>query len=46
MAVWIGLLRGVNVGGKKLAMDDKTVAEVSEMWSRLGLPGDGKPIWR
>src|ERR1700761_5581596 len=30
--------------GKKLGMDATTVAEVSEMWSRLGLPGDGKPV--
>jgi 4-hydroxy-3-polyprenylbenzoate decarboxylase len=30
--------------GRKLAMDEATVAEVTQMWSRLGLPGDGKPV--
>ncbi len=30
--------------GRKLAMDDATVAAVTEMWGRLGLPGDGKPV--
>jgi 4-hydroxy-3-polyprenylbenzoate decarboxylase len=27
-------------------MDETVVERVSEMWSRLGLPGDGTPIWR
>jgi len=31
--------------GEKIAMDPGVVDRVSEMWSRLGLPGDGKPIW-
>jgi 4-hydroxy-3-polyprenylbenzoate decarboxylase len=30
--------------GRKLAMDQATVEAVSEMWSRLGLPGDGRPV--
>jgi 4-hydroxy-3-polyprenylbenzoate decarboxylase len=30
--------------GRKLGMDDATVAAVTQMWSRLGLPGDGKPV--
>jgi 4-hydroxy-3-polyprenylbenzoate decarboxylase len=32
--------------GEKIAMDRAVVDKVSEMWSRLGLPGDGKPIWK
>ena len=31
--------------GVKIAMDKAVVDKVSDMWSRLGLPGDGKPIW-
>jgi 4-hydroxy-3-polyprenylbenzoate decarboxylase len=31
--------------GVKIAMDRAVVDRVSEMWSRLGLPGEGKPIW-
>jgi len=31
--------------GVKIAMDPDVVDKVSEMWSRLGLPGEGKPIW-
>jgi 4-hydroxy-3-polyprenylbenzoate decarboxylase len=31
--------------GTKIAMDKDVVTRVNEMWSRLGLPGDGKPIW-
>ncbi|MBS0331891.1 MAG: UbiD family decarboxylase, partial [Proteobacteria bacterium] len=30
--------------GRKLAMDPATVAKVTEMWGRLGLPSDGKPV--
>jgi 4-hydroxy-3-polyprenylbenzoate decarboxylase len=30
--------------GRKLAMDDATVEAVTRMWSRLGLPGEGKPV--
>lgn len=32
--------------GQKLAMDPAVVTRVSEIWSRLGLPGSGSPIWR
>ncbi|OYQ32446.1 hypothetical protein CHU95_16750 [Niveispirillum lacus] len=32
--------------GEKLFMDQSVVDKVSQMWSRLGLPGSGKPIWR
>ena len=31
--------------GVKIEMDRSVVDKVSEMWGRLGLPGDGKPIW-
>ncbi len=31
--------------GRKIAMSDEIVKTVSEKWPRLGLPGDGKPIW-
>ncbi|WGM37882.1 UbiD family decarboxylase [Caulobacter sp. NIBR1757] len=31
--------------GVKIEMDQAVVDKVSDMWSRLGLPGDGKPIW-
>jgi 4-hydroxy-3-polyprenylbenzoate decarboxylase len=31
--------------GEKIAMDPEVVARVDAMWSRLGLPGDGKSIW-
>ncbi|MBS0295320.1 MAG: UbiD family decarboxylase [Proteobacteria bacterium] len=31
--------------GEKIRMDQAVVDRVSQMWSRLGLPGDGKPIW-
>ncbi|MFI4967033.1 MAG: UbiD family decarboxylase [Caulobacterales bacterium] len=30
--------------GRKLAMDDATVEAVTQMWARLGLPGDGRPL--
>ncbi|MGA7674675.1 MAG: UbiD family decarboxylase [Rhizomicrobium sp.] len=32
--------------GRQIRMDDEVVRTVSEKWPRLGLPGDGKPIWR
>ena len=32
--------------GTKIAMDAEVVKTVSEKWSRLGLPGSGKPIWK
>ena len=30
--------------GEKLGMDDATISAVTEKWSRLGLPGDGRPV--
>jgi len=30
--------------GRKLAMDPETVEAVTQMWSRLGLPGEGKVL--
>ena len=30
--------------GQVLGMDAETVAAVTEKWSRLGLPGDGRPV--
>ena len=27
-------------------MDQAVIDAVSEKWARLGLPGDGKPIWK
>jgi 4-hydroxy-3-polyprenylbenzoate decarboxylase len=32
--------------GRKIRMDDDVIRTVSEKWPRLGLPGDGAPIWR
>src|SRR3712207_2293719 len=32
--------------GTQIRMDQEVVERVSEMWSRLGLPGEGRPIWR
>jgi len=32
--------------GQAIRMDQAVVDRVSEMWARLGLPGDGKPIWK
>lgn len=32
--------------GKKLFMDEDVVHTVTEKWTRLGLPGSGKPIWK
>ncbi|MFZ5671252.1 MAG: UbiD family decarboxylase [Pseudomonadota bacterium] len=32
--------------GEKIRMDPDVVDRVSEMWGRLGLPGDGRPIWK
>jgi 4-hydroxy-3-polyprenylbenzoate decarboxylase len=32
--------------GTEIRMDDKTIADVTEKWARLGLPGAGKPIWK
>jgi len=32
--------------GRLIRMDDEIVRVVSEKWPSLGLPGDGKPVWR
>jgi 4-hydroxy-3-polyprenylbenzoate decarboxylase len=32
--------------GQKLRMSDDVIARVDAMWSELGLPGDGKGIWK
>ena len=32
--------------GEEIRMDQAVVDAVSEKWARLGLPGDGKPIWK
>ena len=32
--------------GRLIRMDDEIVRIVSEKWPRLGLPGDGKPVWK
>ena len=32
--------------GRPIRMDDEVVRTVTEKWSRLGLPGDGRPIWK
>ena len=32
--------------GEVIRMDETVVDRVSEMWNRLGLPGDATPIWR
>ncbi|MEX0645750.1 MAG: UbiD family decarboxylase [Parvularculaceae bacterium] len=32
--------------GRQIRMSDDVVKRVDEMWSRLGLPGSGKSIWK
>jgi 4-hydroxy-3-polyprenylbenzoate decarboxylase len=32
--------------GKKIDMDQDTIDSVNKKWDRLGLKGDGKPIWK
>jgi 4-hydroxy-3-polyprenylbenzoate decarboxylase len=32
--------------GREIRMSDEVVDRVSEIWSDLGLPGSGKPIWK
>jgi 4-hydroxy-3-polyprenylbenzoate decarboxylase len=32
--------------GRELRMDPAIVEAVTALWPRLGLPGDGRPIWR
>ncbi|HUO99740.1 MAG TPA: UbiD family decarboxylase [Rhizomicrobium sp.] len=32
--------------GRLIRMDEEIIKTVSEKWPRLGLPGDGKPVWK
>jgi len=32
--------------GRRIRMSDDVVAEVTQKWATLGLPGSGKPIWK
>jgi len=32
--------------GRKIAMDAEVIARVTRKWASLGLPGDGKPVWK
>jgi 4-hydroxy-3-polyprenylbenzoate decarboxylase len=32
--------------GRKIQMDPSVIEAVTRKWSKLGLPGSGKPIWR
>jgi 4-hydroxy-3-polyprenylbenzoate decarboxylase len=32
--------------GRKIRMSDPVIDKVTDMWSELGLPGSGKPIWK
>jgi 4-hydroxy-3-polyprenylbenzoate decarboxylase len=32
--------------GEKIRMDEDVVRAVTEKWSKLGLPGTGKAIWK
>jgi len=32
--------------GEKIRMDEDVIRTVTEKWSKLGLPGSGKPIWK
>jgi 4-hydroxy-3-polyprenylbenzoate decarboxylase len=32
--------------GRKIAMDTDVIETVTKKWARLGLPGDGKPVWK
>jgi 4-hydroxy-3-polyprenylbenzoate decarboxylase len=32
--------------GRQIRMDDAVIEKVSAMWPDLGLPGNGKPIWK
>jgi 4-hydroxy-3-polyprenylbenzoate decarboxylase len=32
--------------GRPIRMDEEVVRAVTEKWPRLGLPGEGKPIWK
>jgi len=32
--------------GKEIRMDEEVIDAVTRKWSKLGLPGTGKPIWK
>jgi 4-hydroxy-3-polyprenylbenzoate decarboxylase len=32
--------------GTEIRMDDRTIQAVTDKWKSLGLPGEGKPIWK
>lgn len=32
--------------GRRIRMSEDIIARVTEKWSRLGLPGSGRPIWK
>jgi 4-hydroxy-3-polyprenylbenzoate decarboxylase len=32
--------------GEEIRMDEAVVERVNDLWGRLGLPGDGTPIWK
>jgi 4-hydroxy-3-polyprenylbenzoate decarboxylase len=32
--------------GTRIAMDPDVIRRVTERWAALGLPGNGKPIWK
>ena len=32
--------------GRKIAMDADVIETVTKKWASLGLPGDGKPVWK
>ncbi|HJO86833.1 MAG TPA: UbiD family decarboxylase, partial [Rhodospirillales bacterium] len=32
--------------GVKIRMTDEVIEKVSDMWDKLGLPGEGKSIWK
>ena len=32
--------------GKKIRMNNEVIEKISTIWDKLGLPGDGKPIWK
>ena len=32
--------------GRQIRMDDEVIEAVTKKWSKLGLPGTGKPIWK
>jgi 4-hydroxy-3-polyprenylbenzoate decarboxylase len=32
--------------GRPIRMSDRIIADITERWASLGLPGSGKPIWK